>query len=53
MLKNPDALLASRADRTLPNEVNSAGAGVGFPWGFCTMNESMVIGKKSGNPGEA
>jgi hypothetical protein len=25
------------------------GAGVGFPWGFYTMNESLVIGKKSSN----
>jgi hypothetical protein len=34
----------------LPNEANSSGAGVGFPWGFYTMNESLVIGKKSANP---
>jgi hypothetical protein len=47
MQKNPDALLASGTDRTLPNEVKPAGAGLGFPWGFYTMNESRVIGKKA------
>ena len=50
MQKNPDALLASGTDRTLPNEVKPAGADLGFPWGFYTMNESRTIGKKSGNP---
>jgi hypothetical protein len=34
----------------LPNEANSSCAGVSFPWGFYTMNESLVIGKKSANP---
>jgi hypothetical protein len=48
--KNPDALLASRTDPTLPNALNPAGAVLGFPWGFYTMNESLVIGKKSANP---
>jgi hypothetical protein len=34
----------------LPNGANSSCAGVSFPWGFYTMNESLVIGKKSANP---
>jgi len=37
-------------DTTLPNEANSSGAGVGFPWGFYTMDESRAIGKKIDNP---